>query len=206
MRFPIQAPLVKFPHENNPCQSYRGHHDDETHQRRQAGNECHDHHLGRRGQRFRELVDCPDRIVILAGIAVVTPRRASDLLKERDRAIDYRDGRACPVDAVRDRPATRRPREVDAPEQAHTQPWPLHHRCLRGIRWGEDVHPGDRVELENMPNEPAFANRYHAGDRGTVMYAHFAGMVGWQIFVRWDHGGNLMLLHGVDAYRVVTGE
>ena len=56
---------------------------------------------------------------------------------------------------------------------------------------------GTRIELVSMPNDP---DPVPTGSRGTVL----EGSSGGQMFVEWDNGRTLILLPGVDRYRVVN--
>jgi len=55
--------------------------------------------------------------------------------------------------------------------------------------------PGTRIELVSMSNDP---DPVAFGTRGTV-----TGGNGRQIWVEWDNGRSLMLLPGVDRWKVI---
>lgn len=61
----------------------------------------------------------------------------------------------------------------------------------------DKFHPGDRIILIHMHNDPF---PVPDGTRGTVKYVDDAG----QIHVRWDTGSGLAVIPGVDDFRYLT--
>jgi hypothetical protein len=65
---------------------------------------------------------------------------------------------------------------------------------------------GDRIELIHMPNDP---DPIPAGTQGVVTDINFrsdtdqTAKLRDQISVEWDNGRSLMLIQGVDRYRVI---
>lgn len=63
-----------------------------------------------------------------------------------------------------------------------------------------DLKIGDRIELIEMPDDP---DPIPPGTQGTVNYVgRFAGE-GQQIGVKWDNDRTLMLINGVDIFKVL---
>lgn len=63
------------------------------------------------------------------------------------------------------------------------------------------VQVGDRIELVRMDDDP---DPIPAGTQGVVNYVGSLGGTGQQIGVKWDNGRTLMLIHGVDEYKVLN--
>lgn len=60
------------------------------------------------------------------------------------------------------------------------------------------LHPGDRIRLVNMPNDP---DPIEPGSRGTVLNVTDGPLA--QITVQWDNGRTLALIPGVDHFELV---
>lgn len=58
------------------------------------------------------------------------------------------------------------------------------------------VPPGTRIELTSMPNDP---DPIPIGSTGTVL----EGSNGHQLYVDWDNGRSLLLVVGIDHWRVI---
>lgn len=59
---------------------------------------------------------------------------------------------------------------------------------------------GDRIELVNMPDDP---DPIPSGTQGTVNYVGKFPGEGQQIGVKWDNGRTLMVIVGVDEFRLL---
>ncbi len=69
------------------------------------------------------------------------------------------------------------------------------------------IKVGDRIDLIYIPKEPRFGPIFHPGDRGTVTAINAIPLLEErQISVAWDNRSTLMLLEGVDEYKILEGE
>lgn len=59
---------------------------------------------------------------------------------------------------------------------------------------------GDRIELLEMPDDP---DPVPVGTQGTVMFIFGTETLNPQYDVRWDNGRTLMLIGGIDRWKVV---
>lgn len=64
-----------------------------------------------------------------------------------------------------------------------------------------EVQVGDRIELVSMPDDP---DPIPAGAQGTVNYVGKFPGLGQQIGVKWDNNRTLMLINGVDEFKVLS--
>jgi hypothetical protein len=59
---------------------------------------------------------------------------------------------------------------------------------------------GDLIELIEMPDDP---DPIPAGTQGTVTYVGKRASLGQQIGVDWENGRSLMLVNGIDRFRIL---
>lgn len=62
---------------------------------------------------------------------------------------------------------------------------------------------GDRIKLVSMADDP---DPIEAGATGTIDWLGEPNMPHQQIGVEWDNGRSLILINGVDKFRIITGE
>ncbi|MHA1756838.1 MAG: hypothetical protein ACTSVV_08720 [Promethearchaeota archaeon] len=67
-----------------------------------------------------------------------------------------------------------------------------------------DVKIGDRIRVEYIHSDPAFGTVIQQGDEGTVKDIEKISFIDIiQIWVQFDKGPYLALLHGIDVFEVL---